>query len=1074
MCASHEPFVHLHVHSHYSLLDGLSKVEDLVKKAKEFGMPALALTDHGAMYGAIDFYKECQKQGIKPIIGVEAYIANRTRFDRDAGIDNKRYHLTLLAKNNAGYKNLMKMVSKSYLEGFYYKPRMDKDLLAEYAEGVICLSGCPGSEFVTYLREHKNKEARELIAFYIKTFGKEHVFIEVMNHSETDFYHEWYAGIIPEMKKIAAEFELPMVGTWDSHYLCTDDVQAHDTLLKINTNSDNFKMQGNWSFIDQSEAYKAFSDMPEVVSNTMKVADLVDIEIDTKSWFFPTYPIPEGTTFDSELRRITFEGFEKLGVEQTPEVMERVEYELKVISDKGYPSYFLCVSDFFRAGKELGIYGQTRGSAAGSMVAYLSGISNINPLKYGLLFERFLNPDRPSLPDIDMDFADDRRDEIISYARGKYGDAAVAQIGTFGTMAARGAVRDVARALGYPYSIGDQLSKMIPMGSQGFPMTLDRALEMIPEFKEQYDTDRATAEIVDLAKKIEGNVRHISVHAAGVVISPTGRVDDFSPVQLDPKGEGKVITQYDMYSGDREGIINLPKFDFLGLRNLSILAEALDRIKKIRGINLDIEAVTLADEKTYELFGRGETMGVFQFASPGMQKWLKELKPSNLEDLIAMASLYRPGPMAFIPDYIERKHDASKIKYPDPRMEAILKNTYGIIVYQEDVMRMATDLAGYTRGESDKFRKAVGKKIPEEMAKQKGHFIEGCVENGMVRKVAEELWDMIETFAAYGFNKSHSAVYALLAYRTAYLKAHYPAEYMTAILTCESDNLDTITEMITETKRMGFKILPPDINESFSDFTVVVETNEAGEKIITDKIRFGLGSIKNFGEEIGKAIIAERKAQGPFVSLEDFLSRVIHKNMNKRSLEALIMTGALDSFGNRGRLLANMEEMLEFNKELAKDAGSQGSLFAGLDIAPKTYLKLKDAPAVSKKQELEWEKELLGLYVSGHPLEQFAERFKNAKQTISQIKAEEQTGGTVVIAGIVEECKEIFTKKNNDKMAFIRIADLTSSLECVVFPKTYEEVKTLCKTDALVIVKGTISDRNGERSLLIDKMKELK
>lgn len=1057
------------MHSHYSLLDGLSKVEDLVKKAKEFDMSALALTDHGAMYGAIEFYKACKDAGIKPIIGVETYIANRTRFDRDAQIDNKRYHLTLLARNATGYKNLMKAVSKSYLEGFYYKPRMDKELLKEYGDGIICLSGCPGSEFIALLREHKNKEARDLIKYYIECFGKEHVFIEVMNHSETDFYHEWYKQLIPEMRTISEELGLPMVGTWDSHYLCTDDVQAHNTLLRINTAGGMEEIKGNFSFINQKEACKVFEDMPDVIENTAKVADLVDIEIDTKSWFFPTFPIPENSTFDEELRKLTYAGFERLGVEKTPEVLERVEYELKVISDKGYPSYFLCVSDFFRAAKELGIYGQTRGSAAGSMVAYLSGISNINPMRYGLLFERFLNPDRPSLPDIDMDFADDRRDEIITYARHKYGDAAVAQIGTFGTMAARGAVRDVARALGYPYATGDQLSKIIPMGSQGFPMTLDRAMEMVPELKEQYETDRSTQEIIDLAKKIEGNVRHISVHAAGVVISPTGRVDDFSPVQLDPKGEGKVITQYDMYSGDREGIINLPKFDFLGLRNLSILAEALDRIKKIRGVEIDIESVGLDDKKTYELFGRGETVGVFQFASQGMQKWLKELKPSNLEDLIAMASLYRPGPMAFIPDYIERKHDPSKIRYLDPRMENILKNTYGIIVYQEDVMRMATDLAGYTRGESDKFRKAVGKKIPEEMAKQKGHFIDGCVENGMKPEAAKELWDMIETFAAYGFNKSHSAVYALLAYRTAYLKAHYPAEFMTAILTCESDNLDTVTEMIHETKRMGFKILPPDVNESFSDFTVVVEDGQ-----VTDKIRFGLRSIKNFGEEIGKAIIKERKANGRFANLENFLERVIHKNMNKRSLESLIMTGALDSLGERGQLLANLDELLAFNKECAKDAGAQGSLFAGMDDAPKAYLVLKEAPATPLKQKLTWEKELLGLYVTGHPLQEYADRFANAKQTIKQIKDQEQAAGSTIIAGIIEDCKEIMTKKNNEKMAFIRIADLTGSLECVVFPKTYVEVKNLCAADKLVIVKGTVSDRNGERSMLIDTIKELK
>lgn len=1061
------PFVHLHTHSHYSLLDGLSKVEDLVARAKELGMTALALTDHGAMYGAIDFYKACKDAGIKPIVGVEAYVAARTRFDKDSSLDSKRFHLTLLARNTAGYKNLMKMVSKSYLEGFYYKPRMDKDLLRQHADGLICLSGCPGSEFIWYVKNGQLREAKELLQFYIEIFGKEHVFVEIMKHDEID----WYQPIIPTIVGIAKDMDLPIVATWDSHYLHADDKEAHNTLLAINTNNANFKMDGNYSLIDGDTAAQIYADIPGAVENTNKVADLVDIEIDTKSWYFPHFPIPEGQTHDQILREMTYAGLEKRGMEKTPEVLERIEYELKTISDKGYPSYFLCVSDFLSNATRLGIYSQTRGSAAGSLVSYLIGISNIDPMKYGLLFERFLNPDRPSLPDIDMDFADNRRDDIIAYARQKYGQDAVAQIGTFGTMMARGAVRDVARAMGYPYGAGDRISKLIPMGSQGFAMTLKRAMDMEPELKNLYETDREVRAIVDMAKKLEGNVRHLSTHAAGVVISPTGHVDDFSPVQLDPKDENRVITQYDMYTGGGEGIINLPKFDFLGLRNLTILKEAVDRIKTIRNIDIDIEAIPLDDHATFELFGRGETVGVFQFASAGMKKWLREMKPSVFEDLIAMVALYRPGPMAFIPDYIERKHGKQKVTYIHPKMAEILSSTYGIIIYQEDTMRMATDIAGYTRGESDKFRKAIGKKIPEEMAKQHDHFVDGCVEtSGFTKAQAEELWSTIETFAAYGFNKSHAAVYALLAYRTAYLKAHYAPEYMTAIMTAESDNLETVAETIAEARMMGFTILPPDINESFSDFTVVVEDGQ-----VTNKIRFGLRSIKNFGEEIGKAIIAERKANGRFKSLEDFLERVQHRNMTKKSLEALIMCGALDAYGERGMLMANLETMLTFNKELAKFAGGpQDSLFADFgDAMPAAKLNLAPAEPASDNQRLGWEKELLGLFVSGHPLDRFRSHLEKAPFTIKDITNEKQAGKKIQLLGIIEDVRELYTKKQ-DKMAFVRLADFSGTIDTVLFPETFLANRQFIGIDRCVVVEGTITSRNGELSIIVNSVRPCK
>lgn len=1052
----------------------MSKIPDLVKRAKDLGMAALALTDHGVLYGAIEFYKECKKHEIKPIIGVEAYIAERTMHDKEPGLDNKRYHLTLLARNTAGYKNLMKLVSKSHLEGYYYKPRMDLDLISQHSDGLICLSGCPGSKFIQHLRNGNELEARELLETYIKIFGKEYVFVEIMVHDDVD----WYIPLIPTIVKIAKDVDLPIVGTWDSHYLNEEDKEAHNTLLAINTNNQNFKFGGNYSFISPEKAKEIFKDVPEAINNTLKVAELIDIEVELEPWRFPEYEIPKGSNYDAELIKKVEEGYEKLDYEKTPEAIERVEFELEIIKNKGFPSYFLVVADLVRAAREMGIYTNTRGSAAGSLVSYLCGITTVDPIKYKLPFERFLNPLRPGIPDIDLDIADDRRDDLISYAKGKYGEMAVAQICTFGTMAARGSVRDVARALGYPYAVGDTAAKLIPMGSQGFPMTIDHALEIEPDLKKLYDEDRPTKEIIDLAKKIEGNVRHISIHAAGVVISPTPDITEFTPIQYDPKGENKIISQYDMFSGGRDGVVNLPKFDMLGIRNLQFISGAIERIEKIRGIKIDIDDIPLDDPKVFEMLSRGETVGVFQMAGEGMTAYLRELKPSKVEDLMAMVALYRPGPMDVIPEYIRRKNNPALVTFLDPRMESYLQASYGLIVYQDDLLFSAIELAGYDWLEADKFRKAVGKKIPAEMAAQKEKLQKGIVENGQTKEFAEMLWKLFEPFQAYGFNKAHAASYGMVAYKTAYLKANYPAEYMSACMTAESGDIETCGEYIEEAKKMGFTILPPDINESFSDFTVVVEDRQ-----VSNKIRFGLNNIKNFGNEIGKAIIAERKSNGKYKNIEEFLERVTHKNLNKKSLEALIMCGAMDSFGDRGVLANNIEELLVFHKNIVSSNSSQtSSLFDGLDSKPMSILNLKETEPATLSQKLSWEKELLGMYISGHPLDVHDEQLKRSGTTIKKLisgagaekpyKKFEQKKKEILVAHI-DTVKVIMTKSSGKKMAFLTIQDKTGQIEAVVFPETFTKIGSLISPGIVAAMECSSTNRDGKVSILIDNLKVL-
>lgn len=1053
------PFVHLHTHSHYSLLDGLSKIDALVERAKEFDMPALGLTDHGAMYGAIEFYKEATAAGVKPIVGVEAYVANRSRFDKDPHIDNKRYHLTLLAKNYTGYQNLMKLVSKAYLDGYYYKPRMDKEILQAHNEGVICLSGCPGSEFVTMLRENRQKDAAELLDFYVQNFGRENVFVEAMKHDEV----EWYVPLIKDIIDIAHKMNLPVVGTWDSHYLHAKDKDAHNTLLAINTNNKNFKMNGNYSFVSPEEALEIFKDIPGAVENTLKVADMVDLKLELGKWVFPNIQIPEGSTYDDELRKLAMQGIKERGLSETPELLDRVNYELEVIQKKGYAPYFLVVSDLLRFAQGEGILATTRGSAGGCMVSYLSQITTVDPMEYKLPFERFLNPERPSAPDIDMDYQDDRREEVIEYAKRKYGIDHVAQIGTFGTMAAKGSVRDVARALEYPYEIGDRISKLIPMGAQGFPMTIKRALTMEPDLQKMYDTDADARRIIDMAQTIEGSARHSSVHAAGVVIAPKP-VHEFTPLQIDTR-HGKVITQYDMHAVEDAGLL---KFDFLGIRDLSSLADSIERVEKIRGIKIDIQNIPLDDKTTFDMLARGETEGVFQLNGGGMTKFLVDLKPTSIHDINAMVALYRPGPMEMIPDYIKRKHNPRLVSYLDPRMKEILDRSYGIITYQDDVMMIAIKLAGYSWLDADKLRKAMGKKIPEVMMAEKDKLMKGLAANGMSNEKCEELWKLIEPFAAYGFNKAHAASYGRVAYQTAYMKANFPGEFMSAKLTHESGNLEEVANLIAECRRMNFEVLPPDINESFSGFTVVVENGE-----VTRKIRFGLQTIKNFGEDIGKAIIQERKENGPFINLENFLERVNHKGLNKKSVEALIQSGALDSMGERGQMLFNIEQMLKFAKDTREDATrNQASLFGDMADAPKATLRLDFAEPASQDQKLAWEKELLGLYVTGHPLEKWREQLDKAKIKVKDIKEKASSGLETALAGIIENVKELYTKKQ-EKMAIITVADFTGTIECVLFPAAYKENAQYVQVDSCIALKGRVNDRNGEKSIIINQMKKL-
>ena len=1070
-------FTHLHVHSHYSLLDGLSKIDDLVKTAKKRGFDALALTDHGNMYGAIEFYERCLKEGIKPIIGMEAYVAPGSRFDKNP---NDRYnHLVLLALNYTGYRNLMKLSSLAHLEGFYYKPRIDKELLRTYHEGLVASSACMGGEIPWILHKEDNFEKAKKVALeFEEIFGKDNFYLELQDLPA----HEGQMELNTKLIKLSEATGIPLIVTRDSHYLNPEDGEAQDILTCIRDGKtidepNRQSMQGvDYSLCTETEIASRFKHVPQALENTAKIATRVNLELKLNEWHFPQLDIPAEETADTYLRKLVYQKLPEL-LEVTPEVRERADYELGVIAKKGYSPYFLTVADYVGYARTHGIMETTRGSGAGSLVSYAMGITTVNPLYFKLPFERFLNPFRPSPPDIDADFADDRRDDMIAYVTQKYGDDKVAQIITFGTMMARGAVRDVGRALGYSYSFCDGVSKMIPMGAQGFNMTIAKALELEPDLKKRYQEDGQVHRLLDLAQKIEGCARHTSIHAAGVVIAPSP-LTDFTPVQRETGGE-RTVTQFEGHSVEAAGIL---KMDFLGIRNLSILGHAVEIVEKTTGQKIDIYKLSWNDKKTFDMLARGETMSVFQLSGSGMTRYLKELKPTTIFDIMAMVALFRPGPMESIPEYIRRKNDASLIKYLDPRMESYLDKSLGLMVYQDDVLLTAINLAGYNWEEVDKFRKAMGKKIPEEMVRQEEKFRRGCKEIGNLSpSLIDQIWEQIKPFAAYGFNKAHAASYAVVAYQTAYLKANYSIQYMTAVLVAESGDMDKVPAIIHECGKMGIKVLPPSVNESFKNFALTPAPESGLEKLDKDNlpsnknavIRFGLNAIKNVGENIADVIYRERKNGGRYKDLKDFLVRVRDKDLNKKSLESLAKCGALDCFGiDRGLLLANTDNLLTFSKQIEEQKNSQqNSLFANTQIDFSSALRLDPAPDASPDEKISWEKELLGLYVSSHPFAPIQKKLAKVLTPINELSNEERNQW-VVVGGLVDKAKKKITRSGK-AMLFATIADLTDRLELLVFPKVYEATKDLWIEGKALAIIGRTSEEEGDDKLFVEKAYEI-
>ncbi len=1050
-------FTHLHVHSHYSLLDGLSKIDQLLDYTKELGMDSIAITDHGVLYGAVEFFKKATARGIKPIIGCEVYIAQERMTDKRPNIDDKRYHLILLAKNKKGYQNLVKLVTKAHLEGFYYKPRIDNQLLAKHSEGLICSTACLAGRIPRLIVAKKLDEAEELAQYYQQLFGKDNFYLEIQHHPHIPEQKVVNEALIAMSKK----YDIPLIATTDSHYLRPDDAEAQDVLMLINTGARSDDPEritikaDDFSLKSPEQMAEVFKDVPQAIENTQKIAEMCNFKFNIGETKLPLFEVPNGKTPDQYLEELAKEGLNKrFGKNPKKDVLDRLDYELSVIKQTGFASYFLIVQDFVNWAKSQRIVvGPGRGSAAGSLVSYLINITNVDPIKNELLFERFLNPERISMPDIDLDFTDRRRDEVINYVSEKYGKDKVAQIITFGTMASRAVIRDVGRALGLSYSFCDQIAKMIPFG-----FSLKECLEKVSEFKSLYETDEEAKRLIDLGQKLEGVARHASTHACGVVISDKP-LTDLIPLQYPTQTDENIVTQYEMHSIEDLGLL---KMDFLGLKNLTIIEDTLSRIYVLRDkLKIDIDNIPLDDEKTFKLLQKAFTTSVFQLESDGMKRYLKQLKPTEFEDIVAMVALYRPGPMQFIPEYIARKHKKKEIEYLHPKLKPILEKTQGICIYQEQLMQIARDLAGFTLGEADVLRKAVGKKIEKLLNEQEEKFIKGVEKNGIDRKIGIKLWQWVLPFAQYGFNRSHSAAYATIAYQTAYLKANFPVEFMASVLTSEKGDIERIALLIEECKRMNIEVLPPNINESLKNFTVV-ENNQ--------KIRFGLRAVKNVGENIIDVITNEIKQNGKFDSMADFLKRVNSRDLNKKSLESLIKAGAFDEFEERNKLLSNLEKLLEYSREYQKNkTNGQKGLFENITFS--NDITLEPSAEATNFQRLSWEKELLGLYVTSHPLEDYKEVLKKKASPLKNLQSA-YSKQRIRVGGIISSIKKILTKTGRP-MLFVKLEDLTDKTEVVVFPNVIERNPTAFQENKIVFVSGRVDHRDNTPKIIADEVEEI-